>query len=41
MTTTINLTLKVWRQKGHAAKGGLETYPARHISTDMSFLEMR
>jgi|TARA_B100001971_G_scaffold94412_1_gene87225 succinate dehydrogenase / fumarate reductase iron-sulfur subunit len=40
MTTTINLTLKVWRQKGHAVKGGLETYPARHIPTDMSFLEM-
>ncbi len=40
MTTTINLTLKVWRQKEHAVKGGLETYPARHISTDMSFLEM-
>jgi len=40
MTTMINLTLKVWRQKGHAVKGGLETYPARHIPTDMSFLEM-
>jgi len=37
---TINLTLKVWRQAGADVKGRLETYPARGISTDMSFLEM-
>ena len=37
---TINLTLKVWRQKGPQVKGKLETYAARDISTDMSFLEM-
>jgi succinate dehydrogenase / fumarate reductase iron-sulfur subunit len=36
----INLTLKVWRQKGPNVKGRLETYPANNISTDMSFLEM-
>ena len=40
MTKTINLTLKVWRQKGQTKKGRLETYKAVDISTDMSFLEM-
>lgn len=40
MTKSINLTLKVWRQKGPDVKGRLETYPANNISTDMSFLEM-
>jgi succinate dehydrogenase / fumarate reductase iron-sulfur subunit len=37
---TINLTLKVWRQKGPADKGRLETIPAKNISVHMSFLEM-
>lgn len=37
---TINVTLKVWRQKGPNEKGRLETIPADDISTDMSFLEM-
>jgi len=37
---TINVTLKVWRQKGTNVKGKLETYQAANISTDMSFLEM-
>ncbi|MGE0086552.1 MAG: succinate dehydrogenase/fumarate reductase iron-sulfur subunit [Desulfococcaceae bacterium] len=36
----INLTLKVWRQNGAADKGRFETYEAKDISTDMSFLEM-
>jgi succinate dehydrogenase / fumarate reductase iron-sulfur subunit len=40
VTKTINITLKVWRQKGQNVKGQLETYHARNISTDMSFLEM-
>ena len=40
MTKTLNLTLKVWRQKGPDSRGRLETYNARDISTDMSFLEM-
>ena len=40
MSDTINLTLKVWRQKGPEEKVRLETYSAREISTDMSFLEM-
>ncbi|MEW6079466.1 MAG: succinate dehydrogenase/fumarate reductase iron-sulfur subunit [Thermodesulfobacteriota bacterium] len=37
---TINLTLRVWRQGTRESKGRFETYPARNISTDMSFLEM-
>lgn len=40
MSDNINLTLKVWRQKNTDDKGRLETYEARDISTDMSFLEM-
>ncbi len=37
---SINLTVKVWRQEGPVVKGRLETYEARNISTNMSFLEM-
>jgi succinate dehydrogenase / fumarate reductase iron-sulfur subunit len=37
---TLNLTLKVWRQKCSEKKGRLETYQANNISVDMSFLEM-
>jgi len=40
MSETINLTLRVWRQKGPQEKGRLETYRADTISKDMSFLEM-
>ncbi len=40
MSENINLTLKVWRQNGPDDKGHLETYEAKDISTDMSFLEM-
>lgn len=36
----IELTLKIWRQKGPDAPGSLETYTSGPISTDMSFLEM-
>jgi succinate dehydrogenase / fumarate reductase, iron-sulfur subunit len=36
----MNLTLHVWRQKDRNSPGRLETYPARAISPDMSFLEM-
>jgi len=39
-TKSIDITLKVWRQKGPGQKGRLETYRADNISTDMSFLEM-
>ena len=36
----MNLTLKVWRQKGRDAAGHFETYPAHDVLPDMSFLEM-
>jgi succinate dehydrogenase / fumarate reductase iron-sulfur subunit len=36
----MNLTLRVWRQRNAAAKGGFVTYQAPGISPDMSFLEM-
>jgi len=39
-TDTINIVLKVWRQKGPKVKGKLETIPVNDISTHMSFLEM-
>ena len=35
----MNLTLRVWRQKGSGA-GKLVTYPAKDVSPDSSFLEM-
>ena len=37
---TMNLTLKIWRQKNHEAKGNFETYEVKDISSEMSFLEM-
>ncbi len=37
---SLNLTLKVWRQENAKAKGGFETYEAKGISIDASFLEM-
>lgn len=40
MTRTINLTLKIWRQKTSDSKGSFEIYQAKDISVDMSFLEM-
>ncbi|MBY5952571.1 succinate dehydrogenase/fumarate reductase iron-sulfur subunit [Algoriphagus sp. NF] len=36
----MKLTLKVWRQKNNADKGGFVSYPIDGISKDMSFLEM-
>ena len=36
----MNLTLKVWKQKNKNEKGRFETYEAKEISPDMSFLEM-
>ena len=38
--SSINLTLKVWRQRNSNDAGGFETYPVADISTEMSFLEM-
>ena len=36
----MNLTLKVWRQKNATATGAFETYEAKNVLEDMSFLEM-
>jgi succinate dehydrogenase / fumarate reductase, iron-sulfur subunit len=38
--STLNLTLKIWRQENASAKGKMETFELKDISTDMSFLEM-
>jgi len=38
--SSINLTLKIWRQPNSDALGGFETYLLEGINTDMSFLEM-
>ncbi len=40
MSKPIHLTLKIWRQNGPDDRGRFEIYPAKNISTDMSFLEM-
>ncbi|NBV41637.1 succinate dehydrogenase/fumarate reductase iron-sulfur subunit [bacterium] len=40
MSKTINLTLKVWRQKNSTSKGQFETYAAPNVDVDSSFLEM-
>ncbi len=36
----MNFILKVWRQKNRNTPGRFETYEAREVSEDMSFLEM-
>lgn len=36
----MNLTLKVWRQKDVSSEGAFETYEAKGIEPEMSFLEM-
>ncbi len=36
----MNLTLKIWRQKGPSAKGEMKSYQVSEISEHMSFLEM-
>ncbi len=40
MEKNINITLKVWRQRGPKAKGAFETYKLDGVSTGSSFLEM-
>ena len=37
---TMNLKLKVWKQKNAASKGRFETYEVKGISSEMSLLEM-
>ena len=39
-TTTMNLTLYVWRQKNASDSGKMVKYDANNVSPDMSFLEM-
>ena len=36
----MNLTLKIWRQESGSSEGRFETYEAKGIGPDMSFLEM-
>ncbi len=40
MSETLNLTLKIWRQKNASSNGKFETYKLSDVSTHMSFLEM-
>lgn len=40
MSETINLNLKIWRQKDTKSKGNFQTYQLQGVSTYMSFLEM-
>ena len=40
MEKHLNLTLHVWRQKDAKSEGAFVEYPAKNISTEMSFLEM-
>ena len=40
MEKHLNITLQVWRQKHAKDPGGFKNYPAKGISTEMSFLEM-
>src|SRR5258705_11293246 len=37
---TMNLILKVWKQKNAGSRGRFERYEAKDISSEMSFLEM-
>ena len=39
-SSTISITLRVWRQAGPDAPGKFVDYPAANLSTHMSFLEM-
>jgi succinate dehydrogenase / fumarate reductase iron-sulfur subunit len=39
-SSTISITLRVWRQAGPGAPGKFVDYPAANLSTHMSFLEM-
>ena len=40
MDKDINVTVKIWRQKGPKEKGHFETYPMNNINQSVSFLEM-
>ena len=40
MDKNINITLRIWRQKGPKEKGAFKEYSLQNISTESSFLEM-
>ena len=40
MEKTINVNLKIWRQRGPKEPGQFKTYKLDKVSTDSSFLEM-
>ena len=40
MDKDINITLRVWRQRGPKEKGHFETYHLKNISQSSSFLEI-
>ena len=40
MEKTINITLRIWRQRGPKEKGAFKEYALSNISVDSSFLEM-
>ena len=40
MDKDINITLKVWRQKGPKEKGHFDTFQLNNINQGASFLEM-
>jgi succinate dehydrogenase / fumarate reductase iron-sulfur subunit len=40
MSGTMNLTLKVWRQASQDSQGAIQSYEAKGVSDDTSFLEM-
>jgi succinate dehydrogenase / fumarate reductase iron-sulfur subunit len=40
MSGTMNITLKIWRQRNQDSKGGLVSYALSGVTPDMSFLEM-
>ncbi|MEN9919088.1 MAG: hypothetical protein RL662_1524 [Bacteroidota bacterium] len=40
MNKTINITLKIWRQRGPKEQGAFESYKLDGVSVDSSFLEM-
>ena len=40
MEKSINITLKVWKQRDSKSKGAFEKYSLKNISTESSFLEM-
>ena len=40
MEHTINVNLKIWRQRGPKEKGAFANYRVENVSTGSSFLEM-